>query len=97
MRESGDFVAGFGRPDAELAGYRPIAGMQAQRLLRRQAPVPAEAFFQVGGTKAPERRIPGRAFSTHFVRTARDEPAFDDLLEKAVLNEAFPVRARQVP
>ena len=97
MRKSGDFVAGSRRPHQELPGHRPVTRMQGQGLFGRETPLRPETFFQIDSAKAPERRIPGRALALHFVRAARDIPAFYDLLEKAIGQKALPVRARQVP
>ena len=71
--------------------------MQRQRLFRREAPLRSEARFQIDGAETPEGRVPGRALAFDFVGAARDKPAFHDLLQEAVGQEAFAVRARQVP
>ncbi len=94
MRKFGDFVARSWRPHHELSGYRPVTCVQRQRLFGREAPLRAKALFQIRRAKAPERCIPGRALALHRVRSAQDIPAFYDLLEKAIGQEALPVRTR---
>ena len=95
--EPGNFVAGFGRSHDELFWNRPVSSVQGQGLLRREAPVLAKALFQIDSAKTPERCIPSRALSLHLIRAARDVPALDDRLQKAVRNEALAVGPRQIP
>ena len=96
MRKLRYIVPAFWRPHCELSGNRPIPSVKGQRLLRRQAPVLAEACPEVNGGKTPEGGVPGRALAFHLVRAARDIPTLDDLLQKAVPEQPLPVGPRHV-
>src|ERR1700722_5849784 len=70
--------------------------MKRKRLFRCKAPATAETRFQIRAAEAPERCVPARAVTLHFVRAAWDIPALDDFLQETVAQEALPVRARQI-
>jgi hypothetical protein len=64
--------------------------MRGQGLLRRQAPVLAEARVDVNGGKTPESGVPSCALAFHLVWAARDVAALDDFLQEAVLQQPLP-------
>ena len=74
----------------------PVARVKGRGLLRRQAPSRTEAGVRIPGAEAPERRIPRGAVAGALARRGGDAPSLDDRLQKAVPDEPFAVRAREV-
>ena len=85
-----DLVAAAARPDQQLGGHRPLAGVQQEGLLRRKSPLGVEAFGEVLAGEVPIGGVPGRALPVGEVRAGWDVPALHDLLEEAVLDQQFP-------
>ena len=55
----------------------------------------SESFVAISGAKFPEGSEPGRAVSRLCTRAGRDQPAFHDSLQKAVLQEPVPMNSTQ--
>ena len=85
VEQRGDPVASAGRPDEELRRNRPVAAVEDERLLRRQAPHRPEADPQVSGAERPERRVPGGG-GAGSARTGRagEVPALHDRRQEPV-------------
>ena len=71
--------------------------MQAERLLGAQAPVFAKPFFQVSRTERPIGGIPAGGFTGRLIGGGGNLPALHHFLNKAGLQEPFPVCPSEVP
>ena len=91
-----DLVAALGRAHEKLRRHGLVPGMKGQGKLRRKAPVGAEPLAQIGRAEGPEGGIPGGALADCVIRTCRDVPALHDLLQEAIFEQTFPVRARKL-
>lgn len=97
MRELGDGIPGLRRPHHQLARDRPIAGMERQGLFGGETPFRSETRSEVDHAELPVRGVPGRALARWVVRAARDEPALENLLKKALSEQSLSVCAGQIP
>jgi hypothetical protein len=70
--------------------------VEADRLFRAQTPFGSKSLFEVAGGEGPKRGIPGGAFAGRLFGWGGDVPAFDDLANEAVFEQAFPVCAAQL-
>ena len=97
MRELGDGIPGFRRPHHQLARYGPTAGMEGQGLFGREAPLRSETLSEVDRAELPVGGVPGRALARGIIRAAGNEPALDNLLEKALSEQPLSVCASEIP
>src|SRR5215471_15547817 len=77
--------------DDDLNRHHRILGMQQDGLLGREMPRIAKPAIAVARAELPERGVPRRAVAWGDVRTARDQPALDDLSQEALCNQSLSV------
>lgn len=70
--------------------------MDADRLFRAQTPLGSKALVEVAGREGPKGGIPSGAVTGGLIRWGGDVPAFDDLPNEAVFEQALPVGAAQL-
>ena len=97
MRELCDGIPGFRRPHHQLARYSPATGMERQGLFGREAPSCSETLSEVDRAELPIGGVPSRTLTSRIIRAAGNEPALDNLSEKALSEQPLPVCAGQVP
>ena len=65
-------------------------------MFRAQAPLGSEALVEVAGGEGPKGGIPGGAFTGRLIGWGGDVPAFDDLSNEAVFEQALSVGTAQL-
>ena len=94
MRELGDRIPGLRRPYHQLARHSPATGVKRQGLFGGEAPLRSETLSEVDRAELPIGGVPSRTLTSRIIRAAGNEPALDNLSEKALSEQPLPVCAR---
>lgn len=86
-------VGRIGTMDDDLGGDDGFLGVEEQRLFGREVPFLAEALGTITCAEFPEGGVPWSAIPLARVGAGGDQPAFHDLLEKSVPEQALAMNA----